>query len=448
MAKKAPAILGVHLFDGDRRPVRVGTITRDGDGAVAFNPSETYVRDAERPILSLAWYVPGSNEQSIARLGARNDKIGVNGSLPPWFAGLLPEGSLRELVLAEMGPGNHDEFDVLTRLGADLPGAALIVPETDTPPSAGPLDLTRVAGFEAAIPTGVVKFSLAGVQLKFTANPDADKLTVPGRGETGRCIIKVGSERYRDLPEAEYGAMQLAKLAGVDIADCRLVAREQIDGIPEDLLAHSETALVVDRFDRTAEGHRVHIEDAAQIFGALGERKYTMATTETIIHMVGRFSTDRRFDILEAVRRVVADILVGNGDNHLKNWSFRFPAPGEIRLSPAYDIVPTILFQPRDRMALKFAGTNDFDIVNLHRFERVAKYLNIDPKQMVGEVIKTVERALKLWPEVAPALLGDERAEEILTRLPSLRLVDEVKQLRPQATYDIAEMPLTGAGKA
>ncbi|WP_017671808.1 type II toxin-antitoxin system HipA family toxin [Blastomonas sp. AAP53] len=442
MTSKAPAILGVHLFDGDRRPVRVGTITRDGDGAVAFNPSETYVRDTERPILSLAWYVPESNAQSIARMGARNDKIGVNGSLPPWFAGLLPEGSLRELVLTEMGPGNHDEFDVLTRLGADLPGAVLIIPETDTPPSVGPLDLMDVAGFEAAVPGGMVKFSLAGVQLKFTANPHADKLTVPGRGETGRCIIKVGTQRYPGLPEAEYGAMQLAKLIGVNTADCRLVPRAQIDGIPEDLLAHNDTVLVVDRFDRTAAGLRVHIEDAAQIFGALGERKYTMATTETIIRMVGRFSTDRRFDILEAVRRVVADILIGNGDNHLKNWSFRFPGPGEIRLSPAYDIVPTILFQPRDRMALKFVGTNDFDIVNLHRFERVAKYLDLDPKQLVGEVVRTVRRAIDLWPEAAPALLGDERAEKILARLCSLRLVDEVTAARVPTARDVGDKPL------
>ena len=83
MAKKVPSIIGVHLLGGGNSPTRVGTITRDGDGAVAFNPSEVYVRDAERPILSLAWYVPESNDQTIARLTGRNDKIGVNGSLAP-----------------------------------------------------------------------------------------------------------------------------------------------------------------------------------------------------------------------------------------------------------------------------------------------------------------------------------------------------------------------------
>src|SRR3546814_10651998 len=94
--------------------------------------------------------------------------------------------------------------------------------------------------------------------------------------------------------------------------------------------------------------------------------------------MVSRFSTDRRGDILETIRRVVVDILVGNGDNHLKNWSFIFLSPATVRLSPAYDIVPTVMFMPKDTMALRFVRTHDFNAVNLHRFERVASFLRID----------------------------------------------------------------------
>jgi serine/threonine-protein kinase HipA len=312
-------------------------------------------------------------------------------------------------------------------LGADLPRAVLVVPETTAPASAGPLDLASVEGFRAVRPEGVVKFSLAGIQLKFTANPDGERLTMPGRGDTGRCIIKVASERYRGLPEAEHGAMQLARMIGVDTAPCRLVPREAVEGVPEALLAHGEQVLVVDRFDRTGEGRRVHIEDAAQILGAIGDRKYTMATTETVLNMVSRFSTDRRADVIEAVRRVVADVLLGNGDNHLKNWSFRFPAPGEVRLSPAYDIVPTVLFVPGDTLALRFVQTHQFEAVNLRRFERVARFLQLDPRWIAREVRATVQRALDLWPVAAPELLGGARAGVLLDRLDRLELVREVR---------------------
>jgi serine/threonine-protein kinase HipA len=422
---KAPAILGVHLLDRARGPVRVGTLTRDADGAVAFTVAETYLRDEKRPIVSLAWYDPDTDQGSRDRLAARGDKIALHGSVPPWFAGLLPEGALRELVLTEMGPGDHDQFDVLTRLGADLPGAILVTPETATPRSAGPVDFEKIAGFKAPRPEGVVKFSLAGVQLKFTADLAGERLTLPARGESGRYIVKVPSDRFVDLPEAEYGAMQLAKLIGVTVAECRLISTEAVDGIPAEFLAHGSTVLAVDRFDRTADGGRIHIEDAGQILGAIGDRKYTMATTETVINMVRRFSTDHRADILEAVRRVVADVLLGNGDNHLKNWSFYFPEPGQIRLSPAYDIVPTILFMPADTLALRFVRTHQFEAVNLHRFERVASFLKLDPKLIEREVTATVRRALNLWPDAAPGLFGAERAAALLDRLPRLALVQE-----------------------
>src|SRR5688500_9289732 len=111
---KAPAILGVHLLDEKRGTEKVGTLTRDADGAVAFTVSEGYLRDPSRPILTLGWYDPTSDANTRNRLATRGDKIGLHGSIPPWFAGLLPEGALRELVLTEMGPGDHDQFDVLT----------------------------------------------------------------------------------------------------------------------------------------------------------------------------------------------------------------------------------------------------------------------------------------------------------------------------------------------
>lgn len=222
--------------------------------------------------------------------------------------------------------------------------------------------------------------------------------------------------------------MRLAEMIGVRTAPCRLVPRDAIAGIPPELLAHGGNVLVVDRFDRSTEGQRIHIEDAGQIVGAIGDRKYTMATTETIINMIRRFSTDRRDDILEAIRRVVADVLLGNGDNHLKNWSFIFPEPRQVRLSPAYDIVPTTLFIPGDTMALRFVGTHQFETVNLHRFERVASFVQVDPKWIAREAKATVGRALELWPLAAPELLGEERGNRIVERLSTLQLVREARE--------------------
>ena len=425
MARTA-AILGIHLLDADNNPMRVGTLSRDRDGATVFAVSEAYLRNPDRPILSLRWLEPGNEEATRARLADRNDKIGLHGSVPPWFAGLLPEGALRDLVVAEMGPGDHDQFDVLTRLGSDLPGAVLIAPETEPPASAGPLRLDRVRGLALPRPEGVVKFSLAGVQLKF-AVASTDRLTAPASAGESRFILKVPSPHYPGLPEAEHAAMRLCRLIGVATAECRLVATAGVEGVPADLLGGGGQALLVERFDRRTDGRRVHIEDAAQIVGAIGERKYTMANVETVLNMIRRFSTDWRADVLEGLRRMAADVLVGNGDNHLKNWSFIFPAPGEVRLSPAYDIVPTVLYAPNDTLALRFVGTQQFAAVNLARFGRIARFLGLDPGWIERETKATVRRALDAWPEAAFELLDERQARALIERLETLTLVREAR---------------------
>lgn len=377
--------------------------------------------------MTLAWHVPGDPEQSRARLADRADKIGLYGHLPPWFQGLLPEGALRDLVDAEMGPGDHDHFDVLLRLGADLPGGVLVIPDNDeAPDSAGPLRWEQVAGFKAPLPQGTVKFSLAGVQLKFAAVAEGERLTLPGRAGDGRVILKLASDRYGGLPEAEFTGMSLAAAIGVRTAAVRLVPTSAIEGIPPEFLK-GQAVLAVDRSDRQPDGARIHMEDTAQILSAWGDQKYTKANTETVLNMIRRFSTDWRDDIMEGFRRIVADILVGNGDNHLKNWSFYFPTPGTVRLSPAYDIVPTILFEPRDELALRFAGkSRAFEAITLDRFRRTADFLRLEVKLVEAEVAKAITAALERWPAVLEEMPIDAKQRQyLLGRLHTLPLVHE-----------------------
>lgn len=427
----AAAVLGVHLMDRRANVIRVGTLTRNAERTTAFVPEETYVQDDARPILTLAWHVPGDPDQTRARLVDRGDKLGLYGQLPPWFQGLLPEGALRDLVDAEMGPGEHDNFDVLVRLGADLPGGVLVIPDNpDAPPTVGPIRWEHVAGFNAPLPQGTVKFSLAGVQLKFAAEAQGERLTVPASSGEARLILKLASDRYEGLPEAEYAAMTLAKAAGVNTAPCWLARTKDIHGLPGEFLK-GPTALVVERFDRLADGGRIHMEDAGQILTAWGDQKYTKANTETVLNMIRRFSTDWRGDIMEGLRRVVVDVLVGNGDNHLKNWSFVFPRPGEIRLSPAYDIVPTVFFHEHDELALRFAGKSKaFEKITLKRFNKAAQFLRLDPRQVEDAVVGTIRTAIADWPSMLEGLpISDQRKKWFLERLFSLPLVREVSTI-------------------
>ncbi len=395
----AAGVLGVHLMTPRNQFVRVGTLARDATGATAFLVDEAYLRTPQqhRPVLSLTWFNPESDDDSRARLAARGDKIALHGFVPPWFSNLLPEGALRLLVETEMGQGDHDQFDVLARLGADLPGAVVIVPETGV--EAGrPVRWENLHGFRVPVPEGRVKFSLAGVQLKFSAEMEGERLSAPARSGKGRTILKVPSEKHRGLPEAEYTAMRLCEAVGLDTARCALVETARIDGVPPEFLSHGEYALAVERFDRPTDGGRIHIEDLAQVLGASVIQKYTKGNGETVLACIARFSADWRVDALEGMRRIIADVLIGNGDNHLKNWSFRFPDGTSARLSPAYDIVPTWLYDNDDTLGLPFAGMKRGPALGFGRFRRVAAYLKLDPDTTERDLRRFTESCLDVWP--------------------------------------------------
>ena len=425
---RTPALLGVHLASATGDLIRAGTLTRDATGATTFVIDEVYLRSADRPTLSLRWVGLEGEAATQTRLANRGDKIAHPGFLPPWFSGLLPEGALRELVETEMGPGDHDQFDVLARLGADLPGAVVVLPETDMGADVGAVRWDRVDGRRAPVPEGIVKFSLAGVQLKFNAIAAGDRLTMPGRSGEGRIILKAPTRHYPQLPEAEFTAMRLCQAIGIRTAEVRLAPVSAIDGVPAEFMEAGDYALAVDRFDRPAGNGRIHMEDAAQIIGAVGERKYTMANSETVLNMIRRFSTDWREDVLEGMRRLAADVLIGNGDNHLKNWSFVFPDGVGARLSAAYDIVPTVFYEPRDRLALQLLGTRTFSAIGLAKFRRVGEYLGLGADRSEREVRLIVEQALEVWPAMLAEMpISGDRQRGLLERLETLRLVRQVR---------------------
>jgi serine/threonine-protein kinase HipA len=418
-------VLGIFLRLTPREQLRVGTLVRDASGVMTFEVDENYIALGDkRPIVSLAWKGE-TDELSIARLRNRNDKTTRGNNLPPYFENLLPEGALLDLVEKEFGTGAFDSFDVLRKLGADLPGAILARVEAgDEAPAPRPMP--------AKTAPKTIRFSLAGIQLKFSMKSANRRLTMPGVGEGGDVILKLPTTTFSGLPEAEYTALQLAKIAGVDVVESTLVDSKSIEDIPKELVEAGALSLSVKRFDRAPDEIRIHTEDFAQIIGAVGDQKYTRANQDTLLNVVRRFSDDPIGAILEGVRRIVVDIMVGNGDGHLKNWSFVFPDGTTPKLSPAYDIVPTVAHVPGDKMALKLAGTADPTLVTVARIASIAKFLKIDPEIIEREVRATMEKILDTWRDAAKDLPASKKVTDaIFGQWERLALV---KEMRPTAT--------------
>src|SRR5581483_3239797 len=172
-----------------------------------FAFEQEYIDDQKRPTLSLSFKGSTGGLVTQTRPTARR--------VPPFFSNLLPEGPLRDYLAKRAGVNSEREFFLLAVLGADLPGALVIAPlEGQAQWSEAHHDHgDEHSERDSEEP---LRFSLAGVQLKFSAVMEASGgLTIPVDGMGGSWIVKLPSARYKAVPENEFAMMELARRVGI-----------------------------------------------------------------------------------------------------------------------------------------------------------------------------------------------------------------------------------------
>jgi len=340
-----------------------------------------------------------------------------SGSVPEWFANLLPEpgSGLRGMIATELSKKKLHDFVLLSHLGEDLPGAVRVVPDV-------PLD-----GLPDHEPTSVcehehsLRFSLAGVQPKFSMRYEGKALVLPVTGSGGDWIVKLPDQRFPAVPDNEFAMLQWAERAGIDVPESRLVSGADVRNLPEGTIEPDERALAVRRFDRTDRG-RVHQEDFAQVREVSAEAKYDKATYAGIGRVIGAVCPAE--DGVEYVRRLVAFTLMGNSDAHLKNWTLRYPDGRRARLSPAYDLVCVTAYPKADhKLAFPLGGTTNTELITTESFRSLSPALGL-PSELITETVRgTVEALATSWPGIKRDLdVPEFLARNIDARLASLPL--------------------------
>lgn len=364
---------------------RIGVINRLGGDQYYFSFEQDYIDDPNRPVLSLSF--------KGQRGGLVLPRRPITARLPPFFSNLLPEGHLREYLAARAGVKPQREFFLLAVLGADLPGALIVTPHDQ---QEGGLHHDSEDRNDDREPDAALRFSLAGVQLKFSAVMEAaGGLSIPADGMGGSWIVKLPSARFPAVPENEYAMLALARAVGIDVPPNHLVYISDIRGLPPDAGRMEGQALAVQRFDRGPGGGLIHMEDFAQVFGLFPDDKYDRRSYANVAAVL--WAETGEDGTYEFVRRVVFSVLIGNGDMHLKNWSLLYPNGRTPILSPAYDLVSTLSYIPSDRLALNFGGSRSLSEVTPDQVRRFADTARLPVSPLWPIVAETAERTATAW---------------------------------------------------
>ncbi len=160
-------------------------------------------------------------------------------------------------------------------------------------------------------------------------------------GARPRVLIRDGKRKYiakfscptdtHSAVKAEFAAMRLAGIVGLDVAPVRLVRVMDKD------------VLLVERFDREAvQGGwtRRAMVSALTLFGP-GEFMSRRASYETLADIIRARFTASRKTLEEVFSRLTFNVLVGNTDDHARNHA-AFWDGSSLTLAPAYDICPQV----------------------------------------------------------------------------------------------------------
>lgn len=310
----------------------------------------------------------------------------VRVGLPPWFANLLPEGALRRYITRGIG-GHVGDIRLLSALGRDLPGAVTVISDGE------PGDATA----EATDPETPLRYAaLAGVQLKFSV--EAERISPLIAGEGGWWIVKLPDRTFRNLPANEHLMMTWMRLAAFPVPPTRLAPARLINGLPDGLVDPDEDVFLIPRFDRMPDGP-VHYEDFVQVANVEPQFKYRESrfTYEGLGRAVRTLVGEQGF--ADFVRRLVAMVLMGNTDAHLKNWAIIYPDRVTPGLAPVYDFHSTTIYSKFAPLALMLSQEEAPGRIDRDHFRRLATAAGDDPERTIELVDETVDAMRTAWRE-------------------------------------------------
>lgn len=200
--------------------------------------------------------------------------------------------------------------------------------------------------------------------------------------EKGAYLAKFASARDRlDVVSLEAAAMELGRRAGIQTADTKLIP-----------LGTTIKCLLVKRFDINKAGGRNHLISMQSLLKADG---YYNAGYRDLTDVIKHISSQPGHDLHRLYRQMVFNIMIGNTDDHLKNFIMLHDDNGW-RLSPAFDLIPNIGFNQEHVLRIGL----DTRPPNAETLLAEAKHFGIKRRQQAMEVIKEIHGAVSKWAKV------------------------------------------------
>jgi serine/threonine-protein kinase HipA len=336
----------------EAEPVVAGRLEAD-NGNILFNYGKSYLERTRDKKPAIAIYEP----ELPLKAGVLPLHEGL--SMPGCIRDAAPDAWGRRVIInkklgrkgASTDTGELDEFTYLLESGSDRIGALDFQrsPTEYIPRSANNVSMEELIESVERVEKGV------------PLTPELDQALFHGSsigGARPKALIQDQGKKYvakfsssadlYSVVKAEFVAMRLAALSGLNVAPVKLIK------------AANKDVLLIERFDRKQKDQgwsRKAMVSALTLLG-LDDMMARYASYETFAEIIRHRFTDPKATLEEVFSRLVFNILCGNTDDHARNHA-AFWNGKELTLTPAYDICPQGRTGNEASQAMLISGNNN-----------------------------------------------------------------------------------------
>ncbi|MBB4321548.1 serine/threonine-protein kinase HipA [Agrobacterium tumefaciens] len=180
---------------------------------------------------------------------------------------------------------------------------------------------------------------------------------------------------------------------------------------------YAESVLIIPRFDRKKKegGGTVRLGQESLV-SAIGVADFGhVGSHEAYIDVLRQYSANPFADIVEYLKRDIANLALGNPDNHGRNSALSKHQDGTIRLSPLFDFAPMRLAKEGIVRSTRWAMMRDGGRDHLPDWKRICAELIPDPDEQkaLAAELSVFAEYLRQTPAMAKDMGG---SPEILER--------------------------------
>ncbi len=382
--------LNVYLLD------RLAGVLANNKGQLIFRYNPEYLSDSQA--VPVSYSLPLQKESFTSQVSTA------------FFANLLPPDDVRKRLGKILHLSRYNIFGFLKAIGGDCAGAIAVYPPNILPNEPGKENYRELPGEEASRvliglpgrPLNVgteegFRISGTGAQDKLIACVFDGKISLPLYGTPSTHIIKPEIPAYPDSVLNEFFCMRLAGQVAFPAPHCELLT---LDG---------KLYYCTERYDRYRENgkvYRLHQEDFCQLAGVNPETKYESEGGPSIQDC---FRLIRKMRLgageqLDFIRRIIFNLLIGNGDAHAKNFSVLYCGK-KTSLAPMYDLLCTEIYPSLSRdAAMRIGGEFNFAKITRDNFKLMARECDIRPEIILDQIDGLIARLISAAEKLAAEL--------------------------------------------